>query len=108
MLGRDMFKLLIDLRRADFIGSGKEQAHIASADHWQAEIDRMDAEGVPWRIADLDISGDDIMRALGIGASPVVGALLKQLHDECVMRPKNNRRELLIQRAKNRASKVLP
>ncbi len=108
MLGRDTFRLLIALRRADFSGSGMGQAHIASADNWQAELDRMDAEGVPWRIADLEVSGDDIMRALNVGPSPAVGEILTLLHTACVRRPKNNRRELLMQMAKKLAFKVLP
>ena len=108
ILGRDVFEMLIKLRRADFIGSGKECEPIRSADNWQAELDRMDAAHVPWVITDLNISGDDIMHKLCIGASPAVGRILTALHAECVMHPAMNKRDILLHRVKKLAPLILP
>ena len=107
-LGRNVFEMLIALRRADFIGSGRECGAIRSADNWQAEFDRMMNEGVPWTIADLTISGDDIKNVLAIEASQAVGRLLCMLHDECVMHPNRNKRDILMRRIRELSSQVLP
>ena len=95
MLGRETFERLIEIRRADVIGSGWPVARVASADNWQRELDRMLAEGVPWTVAELDVTGRDISEWLGIPPSPMVGEILKALHKECVMNPGRNSREAL-------------
>jgi tRNA nucleotidyltransferase/poly(A) polymerase len=97
-LGRERFIRLIALRRADFIGSGRVTGEVESAGRWQAELDRMDAQGVPWRVSDLAVSGEDVMRITGLAPSPQVGQALKALHQECVANPALNRRETLIAR----------
>ena len=108
MMGRDIFEMLIALRRADFIGSGKDCEPIRSADNWQAELKRMDAEHVPWTIADLKVSGDDIMCTLCIEASPAVGRILSELHKECVIHPAMNKRDILLRRMKQLKPLILP
>jgi tRNA nucleotidyltransferase (CCA-adding enzyme) len=95
MLGRETFERLIALRRADVVGSGWPVQRVASADNWQRELDNMLAEGVPWTVAELKVTGHDISQWLGIPPSPMVGEILKALHRECVMNPKRNSREAL-------------
>ena len=108
MLGRDIFEMLIALRRADFIGSGKACETIQSADNWQAELDRMDAQHVPWTITDLKVSGDDVIQQLCIEASPAVGRMLSALHAECVVRPAMNKKDILLRRMTKLAPIILP
>ncbi len=94
-LGRETFRMLTALRRADFIGSGMEPRSVESADNWQRELEAMDAQSVPWSVKELKISGDDVMELLGISPSPAVGAVLAMLHRECVARPSSNNYESL-------------
>jgi len=89
-LGRETFERLIAIRRADVAGSGKPVYIVPSAEHWQRELDRMIAEGVPWTVADLNVTGFEISQWLGIDPSPKVGEILKALHRECVMSPSRN------------------
>ena len=97
-LGKDRFEQLIQLRRADFIGSGQCEGDVISADHWQIELNRMVETGVPWSVHDLKISGDEIISLLNMKPSPEVGRLLKTLFDECVVNPKLNKPEILKQK----------
>ena len=97
-LGKERFEQLIQLRRADFIGSGQCVGDIVSADHWQKELDRMIETHVPWSVRDLKISGDEIISLLNMKPSPEVGRILKSLFDECVANPKLNEPQILKQK----------
>ncbi len=95
MLGRRTFEWLIAIRRADVIGSGWPVERVPSADNWQRELDRMIAEGVPWTVGDLNVTGRDISEWLSIPPSPVVGQILAALHKECVSSPSRNNPQAL-------------
>ncbi|MBT3320124.1 MAG: CCA tRNA nucleotidyltransferase [Clostridia bacterium] len=99
-LGRETFELLIALRRADFLGSGMGEAVVTSADNWQNELDVMINKKVPWSVADLNVTGSEIMEALGIAPSRKIGDILMILFKECVRNPGKNTKEILIKRAK--------
>jgi hypothetical protein len=94
-LGRETFERLIEIRRADVIGSGKPVMRIPSADNWRKELDRMIAEGVPWMVSDLNVTGYDISQWLSITPSPKVGQILAALHRECVISPSRNSPQIL-------------
>ncbi len=98
-LGKRIFSLLIELRRADFVGSGMGNYDVISADNWQRELIRMEEIDVPWSISDLKISGNDIKNALDIEPSPVVGRILDAIFNECVLNPSLNNRDSLIKKA---------
>ena len=100
-LGADMFRKLIALRRADFIGSGKPMAMVESADRWQKILDEMLAEKAPFTENDLNISGNDIMQALNIPEGALVGLIKKRLLAVCIARPSQNSRRFLLTHAKN-------
>ncbi len=99
MLGQETFERLIAIRRADVIGSGWPVERVPSSDNWQRELDRMIAQGVPWTVGDLNVTGRDISEWLGIPPSPVVGHILKALHKECVSSPSRNNPQALKERA---------
>lgn len=98
-LGRRLFEMLIEVRRADYIGSGMVHDQVFSADHWQVELNKMIEENVPWNVNDLAIGGRDILDTFNIKPSPKIGIILDLLFRECVMHPAVNQRELLLQRA---------
>ena len=56
-------------------------------------------ESPPLRVGDLAISGEDLL-ALGVGQGPAIGILLDELHAETLEDPSLNRREVLIERAR--------
>lgn len=107
-LGREAFERLIAIRRADFIGSGRIEGSVKSADRWQAELERMISQNVPWRISELAITGADVMRELQLSPSPAVGSALEKLFKECVASPALNRRDTLLTRLRTMRGKLLP
>ncbi len=97
-LGKRLFSMLIELRRADVWGSGLYSGPVVSADNWQKELLRMEAENMPWSVKALAITGNDIVQLLGTGPSPLVGKILELLHKECVVHPQSNNFETLKKR----------
>ncbi len=100
-LGADMFRKLIALRRADFIGSGRPMETVESADRWQKILDEMLAEKAPFTENDLNITGSDIMQALNIPEGALIGLIKKRLLAVCIVRPSQNSRRFLLAHAKN-------
>ncbi len=99
-LGVELFRMLIDLRRADFYGSAAS-VKCESADKWQNILDRMTSENAPFCESDLLISGYDIMKALGLGESETIGVIKRRLLNICALYPsKNNKGDLLAEAKK--------
>ena len=107
-VGKGLFPLLIELRKADFWGSGLHEGRVKSADSWQKEYERMIKTRVPWSVKELSISGDDIMKLLNIQPSPDVGKILDMLWRECVARPEYNNPTKLKSLALSRSGDLLP
>ena len=55
----------------------------------------------PHRLADLEVDGSDLL-ALGYREGPDVGAMLSELLDEVVEDPSRNRKDWLLERARER------
>lgn len=97
-LGRENFKMLIELRRADVAGSGYGAVTCLSAENWQAELKRMIGKNVPWSVKDLNITGQDIIEATGKEPSEEIGSILDELFRYCIIYPSANKKEILIKR----------
>jgi tRNA nucleotidyltransferase (CCA-adding enzyme) len=92
---------LLDHKEADLRGKGRP------ADEDLAKVERFRAIvreelGSPHRLADLAVSGDDLI-ALGYTLGPAIGQTLQTLLQEVVDEPALNRRETLLERAKELA-----
>ncbi len=98
-LGRARAEELIDLRRADVRGSKPVPATFDPAARWVAILARMDADRVPWTLADLAVNGGDLIALTG-GPGPQVGKLLAALHRHAVLRPRQNTRNALLEQAR--------
>jgi tRNA nucleotidyltransferase (CCA-adding enzyme) len=107
MMGKCGFEMLIALRRADVIGSGKPVDTVKSADNWQKELDRMIEQCMPWRASELAITGNEIAQLLDICPSPVIGQILGELHKQCVLSPAENNNEALKRKARIIYGKML-
>ena len=104
-LGREAFTNLIALRRADVVGSGNPVNRVFTADKWQAELDRMTEQNVPFSVKELNITGDEVAQILGTGPSVAVGKMLELLHQECIITPHINTNAALKNRVKALAQK---
>ena len=99
LLGRENFELLVELRIADVIGSGRGAVCSVSAGNWQNELDIMIKTGVPFSVRELNITGDDLIEEFGLEPSEKIGGILNELFWYCVYHPGANSKELLIKRA---------
>jgi len=92
---------LLDHKEADLRGKGRP------ADEDLAKLDRFrtvvkQEQGSPHRLADLAVSGDDLI-ALGYAPGPAIGQALQTLLHEVVDDPDRNTRALLLERARELA-----
>jgi len=91
-VGRDILPDLLELRRADLASRGPVPA---AWDACEARIREL-AQGE--RAAEsLTISGEDVMRELGIEHGPAVGRWLARARRRVVEQPRENRRERLLE-----------
>ncbi|HUR16875.1 MAG TPA: HD domain-containing protein [Candidatus Limnocylindrales bacterium] len=94
-VGREHIAALLDLRRADNVGSGLP----ANAGHLDELESRIRAEleaKAPLTLRELAIDGNDLVTELGIAPSPQVGELLERLLNEVLADPSRNTREALL------------
>jgi tRNA nucleotidyltransferase (CCA-adding enzyme) len=87
---------LLNLREADHMGKGNEQATRMMVDKMRNLVDNETASQTVFSPKDLAINGNDIIKVLGISAGPQVGEVIKKLMDLVIEHPSlNNRQELL-------------
>ncbi|MDR0841757.1 MAG: CCA tRNA nucleotidyltransferase [Christensenellaceae bacterium] len=97
--GYELSCQLAALRRADIRGSGRNGSE-KTADTWERILCAMQKEGAPFSTAELNITGEDIMRALGLPPGPQVGEIKQRLLLHCARRPADNKKERLLRVAK--------
>lgn len=98
-LGEEQFLRLIDVREADFCGSGKGTPAL-SAQKWRDELCFLREKSAPLSLAQLAINGDDLMRELHIPQGKQVGELLRALHAYALKKPAQNSYKNLLRYAK--------
>ena len=99
-IGFDYMFKLAKLRRADFIGSGRN-AGLESAESWENTVREMREQKTPESIRDLAINGNDLISMFGLTDGKRIGYILKKLWDLTLLKPSQNKRELLLKHANN-------
>jgi tRNA nucleotidyltransferase/poly(A) polymerase len=95
IVGLELIDEMLELRRADRIGSGAKETS------WRTELFKkrlIEVQKIPFSIKDLKISGQDVMEILQIPPSPKVGEVLNIIFSEVDDEKLVNDRELLIKR----------
>ena len=87
-IGQENIDDLLKLRMADRIGSGVPKAQPYKLRHWQYMIEKVSRD--PLAVTMLRVSGDDIMKVLGIVPGPRIGWFLHILFGEVLDDPKKN------------------
>lgn len=96
--GPEVFADLIKLRIAERKGSGVPKAEPYRLRHLQFLVEKAALE--PTSVKQLKIGGSDIINELKIRPSPVIGGILNALLAEVLDDPTKNKREYLLQRAR--------
>lgn len=91
---------LIELRKADRLASGFNEAIGPGLKKLISDLEELKKENSNYRIKDLDLSGKDLIEILGIQPGPLVGKLLNILLEDVIENPKLNRREILLEIAR--------
>ncbi|MGQ9778403.1 MAG: CCA tRNA nucleotidyltransferase [Bacillota bacterium] len=92
--GPERLRDLLELRRADILATGR--ISWPTAVQWQkliAQVEEFLATRPAFSLRDLALDGHDVMRILGIGPGPAVGAALRALLEKVLENPELNNRE---------------
>ena len=100
-VGYDMLINLVELKRADFKGSGTENdAEIDQfIDSLLAKVNQVAESNPPTSLRHLAVNGDDIIAAIGVKPGKWIGTVLSIMMDEVLDDPSKNTRDYLLQRA---------
>jgi len=91
----DYIDEMIDLRRADRLGSGAKETS------WRWELFKqriVEVQKQPFAVKDLKVTGLDVMEILGIKPGPKVGEVLNAIFKEVEEKPELNDREVLLKK----------
>lgn len=91
----DYIDEMIDLRRADRLGSGAKETS------WRWELFKkriVEVQKQPFAVKDLKVNGVDVMEILGIKPGPKIGEVLNTIFAEVEESPKLNEREILLKK----------
>ena len=86
---------LIALRKSDIDGSGTTPSQGQTVEKWTAILQTMREEGAIDSMADMQITGEQIMACCHVPSGPAVGQIKKRLFVQCALRPHLNRPEQL-------------
>jgi tRNA nucleotidyltransferase/poly(A) polymerase len=87
---------LIDLRVADRIASGFEVAVGKGLRKLIEDLEILKDEHSDYKIKDLNVTGEDIIKELGISPGPKVGDILEKLLEEVIKNPTLNKKNTLL------------
>ncbi len=94
-VGVDSVADLFDLRMADALGNGTRGPDTQRLAALARRVDRVLESSTALRVRDLRVSGEDVMRELGVPAGPDVGRVLAGLLEEVIEDPALNTPERL-------------
>ncbi len=96
-VGREYIKDLLELRRADIVGTGGAY-HLAlkGLSAFASRIEALLTGETVFSIRDLAINGHDVMELLSLPPGPKVGEVLQEVFRWVIEDPKRNQRERLL------------
>jgi tRNA nucleotidyltransferase (CCA-adding enzyme) len=97
---------LIDLRVGDRLGSGVPKAVPYKLRHFKYMVDKISSD--PLSVKMLKINGNDLMQELKLQPGPMLGAILDVLLSEVIENPEENKKNILLKRAKELSKENLP
>lgn len=94
---------LIHIRRADVLGSGMPYNPPQVPEKWQWILDDMVQEGAIDDMAQLNITGEEIMKATGLKEGREIGRIKQLLFERVATAPQINQKGILMNEAKHLA-----
>jgi len=100
MMGYENMEYLIDLRRADFIGSSVNELTFDPGAKWSQMLREMKQQNIPDDPNGISINGRDIKQLLGKGATIEIGRMKNALWMYVINHPNCNTTDKLLMQAK--------
>jgi tRNA nucleotidyltransferase (CCA-adding enzyme) len=97
-VGPELIPDLFALRAGDVVGRGFGEDPEVELGELRRRIDRVVAEDQALTVADLAVTGEDVMRVLEVPPGRIVGDTLRALLEEVLDDPELNTRERLLER----------
>ncbi len=97
-IGKENLEEMLSLRTGDRLGGGARETS------WRLELFKkrlVEVQKQPFTVADLKVSGHDVMEIYSIRPGPLVGAVLNILFEDVVKGIIKNEREILLKRIKD-------
>ena len=101
-VGEESVADLFDLRIADALGNGRRAGFPAYLESMRERVTKQLESAHALDVPDLAVDGYDVMRELGIPSGPEVRAALEALLEEVLDHPERNRKEILLERLRER------
>ncbi|HOO71237.1 MAG TPA: HD domain-containing protein [Spirochaetota bacterium] len=105
-VGIENMEELFILRQADRKGNGSRNGLPAPILRLQERIDRIIEDENAMTVKDLDINGTVLMEEFGLEPGPVIGKILNQLLEMVLDDPAMNKKEVLIEKAREIIEKI--
>jgi tRNA nucleotidyltransferase (CCA-adding enzyme) len=100
---------LYDLGVADALGKGRDASEdIASIQRLRARVDAVVAQGTAFSARDLEVDGNALMQALGLGPGRLIGDILAHLVEWVLDDPDRNQHDALLEEARCYLAKQKP
>ncbi|NLW56021.1 MAG: CCA tRNA nucleotidyltransferase [Firmicutes bacterium] len=97
-VGKENIYALLELRRADLVGTpGVSYRAFAGLSHFAARLEALLAGETVLSLRDLAVNGHELMEFLGIPPGPRVGAVLQEIFHWVTDDPARNRKELILE-----------
>jgi len=97
-VGKENFNDLIKVRMAERLGSGVPKARPYRLRHLEFMADKVSHDAISTKM--LEVNGTDLMQELKLEPGPKIGAIMDVLLAEVLEEPEKNKKELLLERAK--------
>jgi len=97
-VGQENIEELLQVRKADRIGSGVPKAEPYKLRHLKYLFEKVAQDPIEPKM--IKINGNEIMRILGIPAGPKIGHILSYLLSQVLSDPKKNNKEFLTEEVK--------
>jgi tRNA nucleotidyltransferase (CCA-adding enzyme) len=96
-VGLDQVDALLALGRADVLAKGRPvEAELALLTELHGRIQDSVSKGAAFGTRDLAVSGNDVMKQLGVRPGPIIGKVLERLLERVLEQPELNQREALL------------
>ena len=107
-VGIENLDALFELRRADRIGNGLKKGESNAIKRFKERIEKIIEQENAITVKDLAINGNDIMETFNLKPGPIIGKILNNLLEVILDEPEKNKKEILLNIAKDIIEKEKP